>query len=279
MNIPAAISIRGFVAVMLCSAICVAQQTIDPTSQRARDMLLEGIAARNPDTRIQAVFSASLIGAHEKVISRLATVLEQDKDVPVRLAVVTCLGDFKDPTVIPILKNTLKDPAPEVGFAAAKALFHLKQPIGKEVLLSVLSGEEQASSSFLTSQKRNALRMLSTPSKLFMTAATIAVPIPGFGMGVASAQGILSDPGASARAAVVLMLQGDQDAASREAIDAALSDKDWSVRAAAVHAIAMRNNPALKEKFVPLFDDKKDAVRFRAAAGYIRLALILNHQM
>ena len=119
--------------------------------------------------------------------------------------------------------------------------------------------------------------MLHTPSKLFMTAASIAVPIPGFGIGLASAQGILSDPGASARAAVVLMLQGDQDAATKEAIHAGLSDKDWSVRAAAVHAIAMRNDAALKQEFVPLFDDQKDAVQFRAAAGYIRLALLEKH--
>jgi HEAT repeat protein len=176
--------------------------------------------------------------------------------------------------VIPLLQKALKDPAPEVGFDAAKALFYLKQPIGKEVLLSVLSGEGKAASSYLTSQKRSALRLLQTPTKLFMTAASIGVPVPGFGFGLASAQGILSDPGASARAAVVLMLENEKDATTMEAIRAALSDKDWSVRAAAVHAIALRNDPALKAEFIPLFNDKKDAVRFRAAAGYIRLVLL-----
>jgi HEAT repeat protein len=239
-------------------------------------MLVAAVAVKNPDTRIQAVYAVSLIGAREKVISQLGQMLEQDNDVPVRLAIVSCIGDFNDPAVISILKKALKDPAPEVGFAAAKALFHLEQPIGKEVLLSILSGNEKASSSFLTSQKRNGLRMLRTPSKLFVTAATIAVPIPGFGLGVASAQGLLSDPGASARAAVVLMLENDNDAATKDAIRAALSDDDWSVRAAAIHAIAMRNEVALKDSFLPLFDDKKDAVRFRAAAGYIRLALAGN---
>jgi len=267
----------GLAVFILCTAICSAQQAPDPTAERARNMLLQAVADKNPDTRLQAVFAVSLVGAHEKVISQLATILAQDKDVPVRLAVVSCLGDFKDPTVIPILQKALKDPAPEVGFASAKALFHLNQPIGKEVLLAILSGETKASSSFLTSQKRNAFRMIHTPSKLFMTAATVAVPVPGFGLGVASAQGILSDPGASARASVVLLLQGQKDAATRNAIQAALSDTDWSVRAAAVHAIAMWNDPSLKQKFVPLFDDKKDAVRFRAAAGYLRLTLIANH--
>src|SRR4051794_36554877 len=81
-------------------------------------------------------------------------------------------------------------------------------------------------------------------------------------------------PGASARASVVLILENEKDAETRNAIRAALSDKEWSVRAAAVHALAIRNDPAMKEDFVPLFDDKKDAVRSRAAAGYVRLVLI-----
>ncbi len=236
--------------------------------------MIHAVEEKNPDTRREAVFAVSLVGAHEKVISQLATMLDQDKDVPVRLAVVSSLGDFKDPTVTPILEKALKDPAPEVGFAASMALFHLEQPIGKETLISMLTGEAKTSSSFVTSQKRNAFRMLQTPTKLFMTVAAVAVPIPGFGLGMASAQGILSDPGASARASVVLMLENEKDAATRNAILAALSDKEWSVRAAAIHAIAIRNDTAMKEDFVPLFDDKKDAVRFRAAAGYLRLALI-----
>lgn len=266
--------VRAVGVLAIFSAIGVAQETVDAVGERARDILQAAVADKNPDTRIQAVLAVSLVGAHEKVISRLATVLEQDKDVPVRLAVVSCLGDFKDPSVIAILTNALKDPAPEVGFGAAKALFNMKQPAGKQVLLAVLSGQAKGSSSYVSSQKRNALRMLQTPTKLFMTAAVMAVPVPGFGIGLASAQGILSDPGASARASVLLMLENEKDDATRDAIQAALSDKDWSVRAAAVHAIALRNDPALKQEFVPLFEDKKDAVRFRAAAGYIRLTLL-----
>jgi len=54
----------------------------------------------------------------------------------------------------------------------------------------------------------------------------------------------------------------------------ALIDNDWSVRAAAAHAIAVRNDPALEKDLLPLFDDKKEAVRVRAAAGYLRLESI-----
>jgi HEAT repeat protein len=271
------IASRTYSVSMLCGAICFAQQATDPTVQRARDILTQAVAEKNPDTRKEAVFAVSLVGAREKVISQLATILDQDKDVPVRLAVVACLADFKDPTVVPILTKALKDPAPEVGFAASRALFNMKEPPGKEILVSILTGDEKATSSFVTSQKRSAFRLLQTPTKLFMTVASAAVPIPGFGLGLASAQGILSDPGASARASVVLMLQNEKDTATRDAIRAALSDKEWSVRAAAIHAIAMRNEPAAKKDFIPLLDDKKDAVRFRAAAGYLRLAPLEKH--
>jgi HEAT repeat protein len=54
----------------------------------------------------------------------------------------------------------------------------------------------------------------------------------------------------------------------------ALEDKDWSVRASAVHAIALRDDPALEKNLIPLFDDKNGAVRVRAAAGYLRLEWI-----
>ena len=55
--------------------------------------------------------------------------------------------------------------------------------------------------------------------------------------------------------------------------------KDWSVRAAAVHAIALRNDPALESSLVPLLEDKKEAVRVRAAAGYLRLESIQSMRL
>ena len=41
--------------------------------------------------------------------------------------------------------------------------------------------------------------------------------------------------------------------------------------AAAIHLVAIHPFPEFREKLVPLLDDKKDAVRERAAAAYIRL--------
>jgi HEAT repeat protein len=197
-----------------------------------------------------------------------------DKDLEVQLAAITSLIDLKNPRTIPTLLKALDSSIPEVKFAAAKALWTLDEKLGKEALLAALSGETKTTSGFITRQKRDALRMLHTPQTAFMFAiksgATFA-PVPGLGAGVSSLQGILSDPSVSGRATAALLLSADQNADVLLALRNALADKDWTVRAAAVHAISLRNDPALEPDLIPLLDDRKEAVRVRAAAGYLRL--------
>ena len=119
--------------------------------------------------------------------------------------------------------------------------------------------------------------MLHTPRTTFLfalkTGASFA-PVPGLGTGVSSVQGILSDSNVSGRAATALMLSGDRSPEVLAALRESLTDSDTSVRAAAVHAIAVRSDPSLKKELIPLMDDKKEAVRLRAAAGYLRLDAI-----
>jgi HEAT repeat protein len=228
---------------------------------------------KNPDTRLQAVQAMGLIGVHEPYISTLNGMLE-DKDVQVRVAVVSSLVDLKNKGTIPILKKALNDEVPEVSFAAAKALWTLKDAEGEDALLAVLSGETKASSSFLTKQKRDALRLLQTPKPLMMVAIRAGAgfaPVPGLGMGISSLQGILNDPAVSGRAATALLLASEKDPRVLAALVDALEDKVASVRAAACHAVALRNDRALEKYLIPLLDDKKPAVRLRAAAGYLRL--------
>jgi len=243
---------------------------------RANALLNNALADKNPDTRKAAVQALSLASLREPYLGEVKSALD-DKDVDVRLAAITSLVDLKDKNTAAALRKALNDDVPEVSFAAAKALFALHDPAGRDALVAVLSGESKTASGFLTKQKREALRMLHTPRTL----ATFAViqgirmaPIPGVGEGVSSLQGILSDPSVSGRAATALMLSNERTPEVLSALKEALDDKDWSVRAAAVHALALRNNPALKPDLVPLIDDKKEAVRLRAAAACLRLEAI-----
>jgi HEAT repeat protein len=246
------------------------------TGDRARSLLDDSLKDKNPDSRIHAVQALGLVSASEPYLSQLEAMLD-DKDVPVRLATITSLVDLKNKRTVPALRKALDCDVPEVSFAAAKALWALDEPSGLEALVAVLGGETKTSSGFITKQKRDALRMLHTPSTMFMFAVkqgAAFAPFPGLGAGVSSLQGILSDPSVSGRAAAALLLSIDKSPEVLQALQDALADSDWSVRAAVVHAIAMRNDPALAPDLVPLLDDKKEAVRVRAAAGYLRLDAI-----
>ena len=172
------------------------------------------------------------------------------------------------------LTKGLNDEAPEVSFAAAKALYAAHDPAGKSALLAVLSGENKTSSGFLTKQKRDALRMLHTPRTTLMFGRETGPRLRAgarAGRRYRSLHGLLSDPGISGRAMAALLLGKEKDPATLFALREALMDKDWSVRAAAVHSLALRNDPAVERDIAPLMEDKHQAVRLRAAAACLRL--------
>ena len=252
------------------------ESVIGSKPERARRFLDDSLKDGNPDIRKHAVQALGLVSPREPYLSQLEAMLD-DKDVEVRLATITSLVDLKSGRTVLALRKALDSDVPEVSFAAAKALWTLNEPVGREALISVLSGDTKASSGFITKQKREALRMLRTPKTMFMFALQQGAkfaPVPGIGAGVSSLQGILSDPNVSGRAATALLLSTDKGPEVLQALRDALVDKDWSVRAAAVHGIALRNDPALQPDLVPLLEDKKESVRVRAAAGYLRLESI-----
>jgi HEAT repeat protein len=263
-------------------ALCQTAESVAVSNRdRARSFLENSLKDKNPDSRKQAVQALGLVSAQEPYLSQLEAMLE-DKDVEVRLSTITSLVDLKSGRTLPALRKALDSDVPEVSFAAAKALWTLNDPMGREALLSVLSGDTKTASGFITKEKRQALRMLHTPKTMFMFAIQQGAnyaPIPGLGAGVSSVQGILSDPSVSGRAATALLLSTDRNPDVLPALQDALTDKDWSVRAAAVHAIALRNNPVLQADLLPLFEDKKEAVRVRAAAGYLRLESIQSARL
>ena len=74
-------------------------------------------------------------------------------------------------------------------------------------------------------------------------------------------QSILTGSEVPGRASASLLLGNDNGAAVLDALKDALSDKDWSVRAAAVHSLA------LKKELEPLLRDYKEAVRIAGRCG------------
>jgi HEAT repeat protein len=265
---------------LLWPAIAICQTAPAPPARekQCQDILETALKDKNPDTRKQAAIALSLGGSTEPFPSQLESLLD-DKDVEVRLAAIASLTEVKNDGTIPALHKALNDDVPEVSFAAARSLYALNDPDGKKALLSIIGGESKSSSNYFEKQKRDALRMVHTPKTMFLFAVRTGAgfaPVPGLGVGISSMQALLSDPSVSGRATAVLLLEKDKDEQTLRAQKEALQDKDWSVRAAGVHALVLRDNPAFQTDIVPLLDDKTEAVRLRAAAGYLRLENIKN---
>lgn len=237
-------------------------------------ILQQALKDKNPDTRKEAVVALSLAVSRGPLLPELISMLD-DKDVAVRLATVTSLVEVKNKESHDALSRALADKVPEVRFAAAKALWALRDPQGEEALRAVLEGETKGTSGLITREKREAAHMLHTPRVLLLYVLIQGVgfaPVPGLGEGVASMQALLLDPKFSSRANAALLLGNDKDPAVVDALRDGLKDKDWSLRAASAHSLALRNDPSLQSALGPLLNDQKQAVRLRAAAGYIRLS-------
>jgi HEAT repeat protein len=252
----------------------VSGQTLPANAERARTIIRDSIHAKDPDVRVQAIVAASMIGRNEAVINGLETML-QDKDVTVRIAAISALADLKATESKPALEKTLKqDQVPEVGFAAAKALYALQDPAGKEALVNIYDGKINANSNVLKKQTRGFMREFHSfqSGAMFIVSQGIGyVPLPGVGEGFSAMADLLGDPNLSPRATALLLLAKEANPQSTDLIKKALTDADWSVRASAAQLIAHTARTELRESLVPLFEDKKEKVRFRAAGAYLHL--------
>src|SRR5580704_2882491 len=147
-------------------------------------LLLPGMAfSQNARTRAHAVESLGLVSATEPWLSELQGMID-DKDVEVRLAAIASLVDLKGSGTILTLLKALDSNVPEVSFAAAKALWALNEPAGRDALFSVLDRETRSKSGFITKEKRDALRMMHTPRTFFFFAVVESANlahVPGVG--------------------------------------------------------------------------------------------------
>lgn len=236
-------------------------------------MLSDAAHGKDGDERRETALALSLVYAKDPAASLLDEML-RDKDYLVRVAAVDTLGELNDKSRLGLLKTALSDDVPEVAFAAAKALYALKTPEGREALQSVYEGDLKAKSNYVKKEMMNSWRRLKSPKSAFLFTVQQGigfVPVPGIGAGYNAMMGIFGDAEFSARAVSLLMLCGDRGKACNEMLGAAFSDEDWTVRAAAVHVAATRNLTALKGQLAVLLNDKKEKVRLRAAAGYLRM--------
>jgi HEAT repeat protein len=266
-----------FLVFCLLSALSVPGQTTRPDIHRAQQVLKEGLDAKDPDERVQAIQASGLIGLNERLRAQLQEALE-DNNVEVRIAAINTLADLKSTQSIPAIRERLtEDKTPEVTFAAAKALYAMHNEAGKTALYDVYTGKEKATSDILHTDARkfmNNFHSLQSTGMFFVTTGLGYVPVPGVGEGFSAITGLLSDPNLSPRATALLLLARQKDSWTTNLLKNALGDDDWSVRASAAQLIAYGARTELSQGLVPLFADKDQKVRFRAAGAYLHLASV-----
>ena len=240
------------------------------TPPNAYDVLRKGLADTNPAKRVAAVLALGVaLPAPDPVA--LAESMLADKDSGTRAAACSTLGEMKSRASLPKLRLALDDKAPEVIFAAAKALYAMGDPQGRAVLIEVLEGDQTDKSGIISSSIRDAKLKLHDPKAMLLLGVNQGAGLLGpFGVSVPVAEMLLKDNQASGKTAAALLLATDKSPGTREAIKIALGDKNWTVRVAAIRSAALLDLAALYDDVASLLDDKRDEVRYAAAGALIR---------
>jgi HEAT repeat protein len=269
----------GWLVLLICGSVLPARgvnkrQVAQTPAQRAWRILADGMNAKKFSDRIIALKAMADLGPHPRGVRLVSEVLK-DKDPDLRAQAATSLGAMKSRAALPALRAALNDEAPQVSFAAAKALWQLGDNAGRRVLLDVLQGSKETKDGFVASHKRDARHELEDKKALVAMGAEKGagefLPGPlGMGVGLAKQQFVGgTDP---ARAASAELLSRRPDKATMLALRAALMDRDWSVRAAAAVALGRLARPGTQQWLEYALDDDKAAVRDAAAVGILRMS-------
>lgn len=194
-----------------------------------------------------------------------------DERPEVRSAAAASLGEMGAMASIPKLKDATDDTEPTVVLAAAHSLIELHDHYGYEVYYEILTGERKGSKGLIASQTAT----LKDPKKMAELGIQQGISfIPYAGMGWEAVKVIRQDDSSPLRAAAVKILIQDMDPQTTKALENALSDKHWAVRAIALEALAKRDDPSVLDVVTPYLYDEKNAVKYTAAAAVLRLSTI-----
>jgi HEAT repeat protein len=256
---------------LLAAATALAQPVAPSDVARAYDLLTQAMQDTNPARRLQSVLAMGELRPEAKPVAMVEGLLA-DKDYGTRQAACAALGEMKSKASIPKLRDALDDKAPEVVFAAARALFEMGDPSGRAVLAAMLIGDRPDSSGLVASSLRDAKLKLHDPKALLLLGVNESAGLLGpFGVSVPITEMLLKDKEASAKTAAILLLSKDTSDESKQAVRSALSDKNWTVRAAAARAVGTRDLLPFYADVAALLDDKREEVRYVASATVIRL--------
>jgi HEAT repeat protein len=251
------------------------KSSVESGTNTAWEMLKTALSDSKTQARRARIDAVAAIGTLSDLepAQKLLRDAAQDPDRYLRLAAVAAMGVSKAEIFIPDLKSALQDSAPEVSFAAAVGLWKMHDRSGESVLYGVLAGERKVKQGVVGSGLHEADQDLHSPSKLAEIGAeqgAYALLGPA-GIGVdAFRMTRKGNNGNSARVLTATLLAEDKSKATMQEFLDALEDRDYFVRTAAARQLGDYGGKQVTDALQDAFGDPKPAVRFMAAASFIR---------
>ncbi len=252
----------------VCAVLSVPSSFAVSGQQKAWALFESAAQSKSAAQRALGIRALGLLrdNAHARKLAEGA--LEDDRP-EVRSAGAVALGQMHATDSIPKLQKLLKDDRMSVVMAAAHSLRDLKDNASAySVYYDILTGERKGDG--LVAQQMDTLH---NPKELAMIGLEQGIGyVPFAGIGWDAWRYTHKKDPHPVRAVAATLLAHDPDPKSSAAlVKAALNDKDWIVRAAALEAIAERGDPSLEDRIEVSLYDVNSHVRFTAAATVIRL--------
>lgn len=239
--------------------------------------LIESLAASGNSLHREyaAAALALLAQRQERALKAAEKLLLNDKESGVRAFTAAALGQERVRASIPRLRQALDDEAAPVVFAAAKALWDMKDRSGASVFREVLTGARKDSGGLISGYMADARQKMHDPKALAMLGVKEASGafLGPAAMAISFAQETMKDKGATGRAYAATALAEDRSTAARKILESSLQDSNATVRAAACRSLAILGDRAAIVFVEPLLEDKNEAAKALASAAYLRLQM------
>jgi HEAT repeat protein len=241
----------------------------------AWDVLKAGLTDTNPLNRRQAVTATGSIGLDPEAIRLVEAAMKDDKDELIRATAAAELGEMKSRASIPALRAALDDPAGEVGFAAAQALWDMGDKFGRGFIEDVVAGQQVATDGGVKGALHRADRLRYDPKKMAIIGAKSAsgALLGPFNIGVLATEQVFKNGATAARMQALNLLAQDCDVQTFKLLETSSTDaKTWAEKAAAAKALGRCGNPDAIPKLEENLSNSNAAVKFMSAAAILRLS-------
>ena len=226
--------------------------------------------AKRPQSRVQALAALGTMGSNSRAAKLIRDGMK-DPDVDVRTAAILAASATHNRSLMPGIRECLKDPEPQVVYTAATTLWKAHDRSGKEALMAIADGQRRATPTLVHGASQDMTRELHDPADLARVGFTegASMLLGPFGFGITAFEYMRKNGGTAARALAIDLLSEEKTPEVRSELLDALNDKDPAVRAAAAKGLGQRHDPTLEQPVGTLFADGKLPVRLTAAAAYI----------